>query len=66
MAHGLNQDFSGFERFKNQLDFGVQSASPEFIQSQLGEQGIPFQAYCFTTIGATRLEEGKVVKVWAR
>lgn len=29
-------------------------------------QGLPFQAYCYGTFGATRLEEKKVVKIWAR
>ena len=29
-------------------------------------QGEPYQAYCLGTFGATRLEENKVVKIWAR
>lgn len=29
-------------------------------------QGIPYQAYVFGTFGATRLEEKKVVQIWAR
>lgn len=29
-------------------------------------QGLPWQAYCYGTFGATRLEEKKVVRVWAR
>lgn len=29
-------------------------------------QGIPTQVYCKATFGATRLEENKVVKIWAR
>jgi len=29
-------------------------------------QGIPTQVYCKATFGATRLEEKKVVKIWAR
>lgn len=29
-------------------------------------QGLPYQAYVFGTFGATRLEEKKIVKVWAR
>jgi hypothetical protein len=29
-------------------------------------QGLPFQAYVYGTFGATRLEEEKVVKIWAR
>lgn len=29
-------------------------------------QGLPYQAYCYGTFGATRLEEEKVVKVWSR
>ena len=29
-------------------------------------QSLPFQSYAFGTFGATRLEENKVVKVWAR
>jgi len=29
-------------------------------------QGIPYQAYVFGTFGATRLEEKKVVNIWAR
>lgn len=29
-------------------------------------QGLPFQAYAKATFGATRLEEAKVIKIWAR
>ncbi len=29
-------------------------------------QGIPFQAYVYGTFGATRIEENKVCKIWAR
>ena len=29
-------------------------------------QGEPFQAYCYGTFGATRLEEKKVIRVWCR
>ncbi len=29
-------------------------------------QGLPYQAYVFGTFGATRLEEKKVVQIWAR
>lgn len=29
-------------------------------------QGLPYQAYCYGTFGASRLEEEKVVKVWSR
>lgn len=29
-------------------------------------QGLPWQAYCYGTFGATRLEEKKVVRVWCR
>lgn len=29
-------------------------------------QGVPWQAYCKGTFGATRLEEKKVVKIWTR
>lgn len=29
-------------------------------------QGLPYQAYCKETIGATRLEEKKIVKIWCQ
>lgn len=29
-------------------------------------QGLPYQAYCYGTFGGTRLEEKKVVQIWAR
>jgi hypothetical protein len=29
-------------------------------------QSEPFQAYCYATFGATRLEENKIVRVWCR
>lgn len=40
------------------------------IQSDIAQrkdlQGLPYQAYVFGTFGATRLEEKKVVQIWAR
>lgn len=40
------------------------------IQSDISQrkdlQGLPYQAYVFGTFGGTRLEEKKVVKIWAR
>lgn len=29
-------------------------------------QGLPWQAYCYGTFGATRLEEKKIVRIWCR
>jgi hypothetical protein len=40
------------------------------IQSNISQrtdlQGIPWQAYCLGTFGATRLEEKKIVKIWCQ
>lgn len=36
------------------------------IDRRVDLSGIPFQAYCKGTFGATRLEEKKVVKIWCR
>lgn len=36
------------------------------ITSRNDLQGEPFQAYCYATFGATRLEENKIVKIWCR
>lgn len=36
------------------------------ISRRVDLSGIPYQAYCKQTIGATRIEEVKVVKIWCR
>lgn len=49
---------------------GVYLGMWEDIKTDVSErkdlQGIPMQAYCKGTFGATRLEEAKCVKIWAR
>jgi len=51
---------------KSGLHFGTWSDIETSISKRNDLQGEPFQAYCKATFGATRLEENKFVKVWAR
>ena len=36
------------------------------VSQRKGLRGLPYQAYVMGTFGGTRLEEKKVVQIWAR
>lgn len=51
---------------KSGLYMGMWEDIKTSISTRNDLQGEPFQAYCYATFGATRLEENKVVKIWCR
>lgn len=51
---------------KSGLYLGMWNDITTDISQRKDLQGLPFQAYCYGTFGATRLEEKKIVKIWAR
>lgn len=51
---------------KSGVHFGVWNDMETSISVRNDLQGEPFQAYVKATFGATRLEENKVVRIWAR
>ncbi len=51
---------------KSGMYLGVWNDIETNISRRQDLQGIPWQAYVKGTFGATRLEEGKLVKIWAR
>lgn len=51
---------------KSGMYLGVWGDIQTSIDRRTDLQSIPYQAYAKATIGATRLEEKKVVKIWAR
>jgi hypothetical protein len=51
---------------KSGMHMGMWNDLTTDIDTRKDLQGLPFQAYCYGTFGATRLEEKKVVRVWAR
>jgi hypothetical protein len=51
---------------KSGMYLGVWSDVMTSITQRNDLQGLPFQAYAKASFGATRLEENKIVKIWAR
>lgn len=51
---------------KSGMYFGEWEAINSDISKRNDLSGMPYQAYCKGTFGATRLEEKKIVKVWCR
>lgn len=51
---------------KSGMHFGEWDAISSDISRRNDLSGLPYQAYCKGTFGATRLEEKKVVKIWCR
>lgn len=51
---------------KSGMHMGMWNDLTTDIDQRKDLQGIPWQAYVYGTFGATRLEEKKVVRVWAR
>lgn len=45
---------------------GIWADTTTDISQRKDLQGLPYQAYVYATIGGTRLEEKKVVQIWAR
>lgn len=51
---------------KSGMHFGEWEAITTDISRRNDLSGLPYQAYCKGTFGATRIEEKKVVKIWCR
>lgn len=51
---------------KSGVHLGIWNDIETDISKREDLQGIPWQGYCKETIGATRLEETKIVKIWTR
>lgn len=51
---------------KSGMHFGEWDAISASIDRRTDLSGLPWQAYCKGTFGATRLEEKKMVKIWCR
>ena len=51
---------------KSGMHLGIWDDINTDISQRKDLQGLPFQAYAKGTFGATRLEENKIIKVWAR
>jgi hypothetical protein len=48
------------------MHFGMWNDVTTDITQRKDLQGLPWQAYVYMTAGATRIEENKVVRIWAR
>lgn len=51
---------------KSGMHLGIWNDISSDISQRKDLKGLPYQAYCYGTFGATRLEEKKIVKVWCR
>lgn len=51
---------------KSGVYMGMWNEMQTDISQRKDLQGLPYQAYVMGTFGATRLEENKVIKIWAR
>lgn len=51
---------------KSGMHLGVWNGITSDVSQRKDLQGLPFQAYCYGTFGATRTEEKKIVKIWCR
>lgn len=51
---------------KSGVHLGIWNDITTSVSTRNDLQGEPFQAYCKGTFGATRIEEAKVIKIWAR
>ena len=51
---------------KSGVHLGMWNDIKTSVSTRNDLQGEPYQAYCYATFGATRLEETKVVRIWAR
>lgn len=51
---------------KSGFHLGVWNDIKTSISTRHDLQGEPYQAYCYATFGATRLEENKIIRIWAR
>lgn len=51
---------------KNGMHLGLWNDITTDVAQRKDLQGLPWQAYVYMTAGATRLEEKRVVKIWAR
>lgn len=51
---------------KSGMHFGTWGGLTADISQRKDIQGLPFQAYVKATVGATRIEEKKTIKIWCR
>jgi hypothetical protein len=51
---------------KSGMHMGIWGDTRADISQRKDLQGLPWQAYCYATFGATRIEEKKIVNVWCR
>jgi hypothetical protein len=51
---------------KSGMHLGVWADDKVSVRQALELKGEPWELYCYQSFGATRLEEAKVIKIWAR
>jgi hypothetical protein len=51
---------------KSGMHLGIWNDTTTDVSQRNDLRGLPYQAYVYGTFGATRLEEKKIVKIWAR
>jgi hypothetical protein len=71
LAPAAGDDQSGTSRncplwCKSGMHLGLWADSVYDVRQAKELKGNPFEVYCYLMLGATRLEEAKVIKIWAR